>query len=108
MSKKLPSALAAYFTAKNNHDVDGMAAVFSAEAVVKDEGQEHRGADAIRAWMKETLQKYDFKAEPTDVAHEPDCTVVTAVVSGTFPGSPVTLRYRFKLAGQKITHLEIG
>src|SRR5258706_10883458 len=108
MSEHLPSTLASYFAASNQHDVDLMLTAFSEGATVKDEGEEHRGTEAIRTWMIDTIRKYNFKAEPTDVAREHNRTVVTAILSGTFPGSPVTLSYRFKLDGQKITDLEIG
>ena len=108
MSPTMPPALSMYFTASNKHDVDAMIAVFSQEATVKDEGKERHGSNAIRAWMNDTIRRYNFKAEPTGVAREHDRTVVTAIISGTFPGSPVTLSYRFKLDGQKIAHLEIG
>ena len=33
---------------------------------------------------------------------------VTAEVSGAFPGSPVTLSFRFRLVGDRIARLEIG
>jgi len=38
----------------------------------------------------------------------PDRTVVTAHVTGDFPGSPIDLRYRFKLVDRQIAGLEIG
>jgi hypothetical protein len=37
-----------------------------------------------------------------------DRTVVTAHLTGNFPGNPVDLHYRFKLAGLKIIALEIS
>jgi hypothetical protein len=36
-----------------------------------------------------------------------DKTVVSALVSGNFPGSPVLLNFAFTLSGPKITRLEI-
>ncbi len=108
MSVKLSPTLATYFAATNQHDVTGMLAVFSDAAVVKDEGQEHRGLGAIRDWMTETIAKYDFKVEPTAVAEANTATVVTGRVSGTFPGSPVSLRYTFTLHEERIARLEIG
>jgi hypothetical protein len=108
MSTKMPSTLERYFAATNQHDVEAMTAAFADEAVVKDEGQEHRGSAAIRGWMNDTIRKYHFTVEPTAAARAHDRTVVTVVVSGNFPGSPVTLDYRFKLDGQKISRLEIG
>jgi ketosteroid isomerase-like protein len=108
MTTRMHSALERYFAATNRHDVAGMIADLADDAVVKDEGREHRGIPAIREWMKETLRKYNFQAAPTSVAREKDQTAVAVTVSGDFPGSPIALSYRFKLEGQKVTRLEIG
>ena len=43
----------------------------------------------------------------TNVAEIGDKTIVTADVSGSFPGSPVQLRYNFTLKGDKIAALLI-
>jgi ketosteroid isomerase-like protein len=96
-----------YFAATNRHDVAAMAADFTDDAVVKDEGREHRGVPAIREWMEQTIRKYDFKAEPTSVTRENDRTAVGVTVSGDFPGSPIALTYWFELDGEKIARLEI-
>src|SRR5258705_13161302 len=108
MSTKLPELLAGYFAAANVHDVGAMLAPFADDAVVKDESREHRGREAIRKWMEETIRKYDFTLEPADVSESGRKTVVTTVVAGKFPGSPVRLRYAFSLSRDKIRRLEIG
>jgi len=108
MTTTMHSTLEHYFAATNKHDIAGMIADLTDDAVVKDEGREHRGVVAIREWMKETIQKYKFKAEPTRVARENRRTAVRVTLSGDFPGSPIAVTYRFKLAGQKIARLEIG
>jgi ketosteroid isomerase-like protein len=108
MTPQMHTTLERYFAATNRHDVAGMVAGFADDAVVKDEGHEHRGVPAIREWMKETIRKYKFKADPTRVARENDRTAVSVAVSGDFPGSPIALTYWFKLEGQKIARLEIG
>jgi ketosteroid isomerase-like protein len=108
MSTKLSSTLESYFAATNRRDIDAMIAAFANDATMKDEGQEHRGSAAIRDRMRKTIEKYDFKAEPTAVARSLAQTAVSVVLSGTFPGSPVAVTYWFKLDGQKIARLEIG
>ena len=108
MTVQMHSTLERYFAATNQHDVAGMLADLTDDAVVKDEGHEHCGAPAIRKWMQETIRKYDFRAEPTRAAREHDRTAVSVSVSGDFPGSPIALTYWFKLDGQKIARLEIG
>lgn len=104
----LPEPIAAYFAAKNRHDIEAMLVPFSADAIVKDEGQELRGHAPIRAWMEETTRKYAVTVEPKGVSVKGGSTVVTALVSGNFPGSPAELRYTFTLRMEKIEGLEIG
>ena len=108
MDAKLPRPVAEYFSATSAHDVAAMSAPFAKDAVVKDEGREHRGLEAIREWMRETIRKYDFRVEPIDVSEADGGAVVTGRVSGDFPGSPITLRYRFAFDGQRISRMEIG
>src|SRR5690349_5136293 len=108
MATPLHPTLERYFAATNRHDVDDMVADFADHALVKDEGREHRGPPAIRAWMEETIRKYNFKTEPTSAVPENGKIAVRVIVSGNFPGSPITLTYRFKLEGDKIARLGIG
>ena len=108
MTIQMHPTLERYFAATNRHDVLDMIAELADDAIVKDEGHEHRGVPAIREWMKETIRKYKFKAEPTRVARDNDRTAVSVTVSGDFPGSPIALTYWFELEGQKIARLEIG
>ena len=108
MATNLSRALVDYFAATNAHDVTAMSADFTDESVVRDEGREHRGLAAIRAWMKETIEKYDFKVVPLEASRHGLKTIVLVSLSGTFPGSPITLQYQFTLDAQKIARLEIG
>ena len=95
-------------TAQNAHDIDAMVACFAPDAAVRDEGRDIVGTDAIRAWKEETSAKYRITAEPLERRDEGDRTIVVAKVSGTFPGSPTNLTYRFGFAGDgRIGTLEI-
>ena len=107
MSIKTPPVIATYIAAANAHDPDAAAACFTADAIVKDEGRERQGTAAIRAWKEETGAKYRPHTELIDVAQADGKILLTASVSGTFPGSPVVLRYAFILDGGKIARLEI-
>jgi hypothetical protein len=104
----LPEPLAAYFAAKNRHDIEAMAAMFAEQASVRDEGVTHEGRPAIRAWIEETTRRYAVKVAPIEMMQTPGRIVVKADVAGNFPGSPVTLTYKFALAGDHISALEIG
>ena len=107
MKLKLPEPMSNYFAAANAHDADRVAACFAEDAVVRDEGRDIHGRNAIRAWAADTSRKYRHKADVKSVEDTVDRTVVTAHVAGNFPGSPIDLRYRFKLAGRLIAGLEI-
>jgi len=104
----LPKPLAEYFAAANADDADRVAACFAEDAIVRDEGRDIHGRGAIRAWAKETRRKYRFHAEVMTTEQARDRTVVIAHLTGNFPGNPVDLDYRFKLAGPEITALEVG
>jgi len=108
MTVQLPAALAEYFAAANADDADRVAACFAEDAVVRDEAREMRGRAAIRAWAAEVRRQYHFHAAALAVEEAGERTIVTAHLTGDFPGNPVDLRYRFKFAGSQITELEIG
>ena len=97
----LPPPLGAYFAAKNRQDVDAMLACFADEAIVVDEAQERRGRE-------ESSAKYRVSVEPFDLREQEGTMLVTGLVSGAFPGSPVKLRYAFSLAGVRIASLTIA
>ena len=108
MTAKLPRVLAEYFAATNAHDVEAMIEAFTEDATVHDEGRDHVGVSAIRAWMKETIEKYDYKVEPIESSRNGSSGVVLVSLRGKFPGSPITLQYAFTLSGERIARLEIG
>ena len=107
MAIQLPTAIAAYFTADRERDQVRITLPFAEDAIVKDEGKEHSGRDAIRQWMSHAWTKYDAVAQPSAIAERGGAMVVTTHVVGNFPGSPLDLRYRFVLEGDLIARLEI-
>jgi len=108
MTAKLPRVLAEYFAATNAHDVGAMIAAFTEDAMVRDEGRDHVGVAAIRAWMRETIEKYDYKVEPIESSRNGSSAVLLVSLHGKFPGSPITLQYAFTLSGERVARLEIG
>src|ERR1700730_13437020 len=108
MTAKLPKVLVEYFAATNAHDVEAMIAAFTEDAMVHDEGRDHVGVAAIRAWMKDTIEKYDYKVEPIESSRNGSSAVVLVSLRGRFPGSPITLQYTFTLSGERVARLEIG
>lgn len=102
----LPEPIAAYFTA-DCRDVEAIARCFTNDAVAKDEGHSYVGLAAIRQWKSDVAIKYSYRCEPLAVEQKDGATVVTSRVTGNFPGSPVDLRYAFRLERGKIASLEI-
>jgi hypothetical protein len=77
------------------------------DAVVQDENETMRGKDTIEHWLATTIEKYKFHFSPKTSRTDGAQTVVTIEVSGTFPGSPVTLDYRFAIDQDRIASLTI-
>jgi len=102
----LPDPIAAYFAA-DRRNAEAVAGCFTPQAVVKDEGRTHSGLDAIKAWKAEAAAQFTYTSEPFALERGDDCHVVTSRVTGDFPGSPVDLRYRFRLERGLIASLEI-
>jgi len=103
---KLPEPITAYFDPSNS--VAQKVAAFNETAIVEDEKQRHHGQPEIGKWMEDVKAKYNFVAEPIEVAHIAEQIAVKAKVSGDFPNSPIELDYRFELANGKIEKLLIG
>ncbi|WP_406108175.1 nuclear transport factor 2 family protein [Micromonospora globbae] len=102
-----PDIVRRYFELAGQPDGDAYLALFAEDAVVEDEGRTHRGIEAIRRWRREVpLVTYEI----TDVEEAPEGMVVTATISGDFPGSPVAgLRFRFEeYDGERIRRLRIA
>jgi hypothetical protein len=103
----LPPPIAAYFAADRS-DANAVAQCFGESAVVIDEQREHRGRAAIARWKAEASAKYHYTSEPLTIDAAGRDVTVTARVTGDFLGSPVELRYRFRLEGAVIARLEIA
>ncbi len=102
----LPEPIAAYFAA-DRQNPEALARCFTTQAVVKDEGHTHTGHAAIKAWKMAASAQYTYSTEPFALDREADAQTVRAHVVGNFPGSPVDLRYRFRLERGLIASLEI-
>ncbi|MFN8664360.1 MAG: nuclear transport factor 2 family protein [Thermomicrobiales bacterium] len=107
MSQPMPQSIADYFAGKNARDYALALSGFAPDGTVSDEERQHVGAEAIQRWMEETAAKYNDRSQVREASADGDRTVVTAEVSGTFPGSPIELRYAFTLRDGLITSLAI-
>jgi hypothetical protein len=107
MSIELPKSIGNYFAADRDRNPEAVANCFSGSATVRDEGHVYSGPDEIRRWKAGSSEKYTYTATPIAMAQERGRTVVTSHLEGDFPGSPVDLRYFFRLEEEKIAELEI-
>jgi len=107
MRINLPAIIQKYIDASNAHDVKSILACFTNDAIVRDENATVRGKIDIERWITTTIEKYQFQFKPL-ISQERDNEIVVSVeVSGTFPGSPISLDYHFAIANDKITSLTI-
>ena len=58
MSIQVPAVAREYFAAASAFDVDRTVALFAEEAVVRDEGKDIRGREAIHQWVARTMREY--------------------------------------------------
>jgi uncharacterized protein (TIGR02246 family) len=107
MTIRLPNAIATYFAADKTSDAHKISECFTPDGVVVDEGNTYAGRDAIRQWMENASTQYTYTVEPFSVVEDAGQTVVTSHLVGNFPGSPVDLRYLFRLEEGQIARLEI-
>jgi hypothetical protein len=130
----VPTVISTYLAAKLGSEVDTILDCFTDDALVHDEGKDHLGRVAIRAWLGELASKYTLTYRvlgahrwPATAPATPAATAPTAAppttaptatapttaaalrveVAGNFPGSPVVLHQHFSLAGDRIAALTI-
>jgi hypothetical protein len=101
-----PEPIAVYFEA-DKRDGESVARCFTGQAVVKDEGVTHVGPAAIKEWKTAASAKYSYTSEPFALEQKDGQYIVSSRLTGSFPGSPVDLRFSFRLERGKIALLEI-
>lgn len=106
MNTEPPPVIAAFFQSTNTREFADFLSLFTDDAHVNDEANDYYGAQ-IADWIDRATADAKPTADVTDITHDSDQFVVTAQVSGNFPGSPVQLRYYFTLKDSKIARLLI-
>src|SRR5882724_3840623 len=107
MTVQLPHPIDVYVKVENSGDVAALDECFAANAVVRDEAHSYEGLASIKHWKAETKRKYNHTVAPLAIDQRDGKTVLTARLTGNFPGSPVTLQFNFVLEDGKIASLEI-
>lgn len=103
---RLPIPIELYFSTGGG-DAEAVSQCFNETAVVKDDGHIHVGRAAIKQWIADAFAKYRATSEPFACDQTDGEFIVASHVAGNFPGSPIDLRFSFKLEAGKIESLEI-
>lgn len=108
MNIQVPRPVAAYLAAEKAKNADHLARCFQHDAVVRDEGKEHRGVAAIKRWYRDANAQYRFVVEPLDASIDGQTVAVRTRVTGDFPGGAADLRCTFQVVDDQIESLEIA
>ena len=105
----LPAPVRTYLEAHASRDFAAMSGILRDDAVVVDEGVEHVGPEAIRAWLGRAASQFTYTEELRSQARTGDAewTVVNHL-EGDFPGGVVDLRFVFELDGDALERLTIA
>lgn len=103
----LPHPIAAFYHAADVYDAELLAACFTEDAMLVDEGEEYDGPKAVSSHILEANRSANVITEITNCAEKNGETVVTATISGNFDGSPIPLDFHFNLNDGKIKSLNI-
>lgn len=93
--------------AQNHHNSLAYAECFTETAIVHDEGKTHKGKAEIRQWIENSNRQYNTVLKPLDYQESEAKSLLTAEVSGNFPGSPAILSFHIELNNELINSLEI-
>jgi hypothetical protein len=101
----LPEVVSELIKAQNHFDSTAYANCFTESAIVFDEGKTHHGRIEIANWIEKANQQYQATMKP--LAYSSMEHTLKTEVSGTFPGSPITMTYHYEFADGLIQSLKI-
>ncbi|WP_256006914.1 nuclear transport factor 2 family protein [Pedobacter deserti] len=104
---KLPKVVERFIETQNSYDSKSYTECFTESAIVHDEGKVHRGKEEIRRWIEHSNEAYQSSMELVDYEQAGSNGVLTANVSGTFPGSPIVLKFHMELKDELIDSLKV-
>ncbi|WP_134091393.1 nuclear transport factor 2 family protein [Olivibacter sp. XZL3] len=103
----LQPVLLSLVEAQNNHDSKAYAECFTDTAIAHDEGKTYKGKEEIRQWIEKANREYNAVMKPLDYSESEAENLLTAEVSGDFPGSPAILKYHIRMENVLISSLRI-
>jgi hypothetical protein len=106
MNMEVPPVISAFIHATNTREFSDILSLFTTDAHVNDEANDYYGVE-IATWIDQATADTKPLVEITGFTDDGEQLVVTAGVSGNFPGSPIQLCYYFTLKQDKIDTLLI-
>lgn len=103
----LPKIITDLIKAQNEFDAVTYANLFSETAKVFDEGKTHKGRLEIERWIDQSNKNYQAVMKPLEYHENGITNVLIAECSGTFPGSPITLKFHFDIVDGQIQQLKV-
>lgn len=104
---ELPQLVVKFVETQNTYNSGAYIECFTENAIVHDEGKTHTGKAEIRQWIEEANEKYKSVMKPLRYEESGSNGVLTAEVSGTFPGSPIVLKFHLGLKDGIIDSLNV-
>jgi ketosteroid isomerase-like protein len=104
---ELPKIVERFIETQNNHDSKAYVECFTDSAIVHDEGRTHNGKAEIRQWIEHANEKYQSVMKPLKYEMSGSKGLLTAEVSGTFPGSPAVLQFHLEVEDDLISSLSV-
>ena len=104
---ELPQLVAQFAETQNTYDSRAYTECFTKTAIVHDEGKTHTGKEEIKAWIEAANEEYKSAMKPLKYEESELKGVLTAEVSGTFPGSPIVLQFHLGLKDSFIDSLMV-
>lgn len=103
----LPQPVATFYHASDVYNDDLLASCFAEDAMLVDEGEEYRGPKAVSRHIMSANRDAKVVTDITNCIEKNGETIVTAIISGNFSGSPIPLDFHFIIKSDKIKTLSI-
>jgi ketosteroid isomerase-like protein len=108
MVDTIPDVITRYLRAADEKDAKTLAACFTADGTVLDEGVTYTGHDEIVGWREGALSKWTYTTAVLRTESVSDHEHLVFVhIEGNFPGGQADLTYRFILNDGLISALNI-
>lgn len=104
----LPKVIEDLIKAQNSFNSESYTNCFSETAIVYDEGKTYNGKAQIQQWIQKANKEYKAVMNPVAYDEGSKVSILSAEISGSFPGSPVVLQFHFELENGLVQSLRIS